>query len=146
MPQPLSGSTRASPSASQRSCTLPPEPSELRKQTCALPALTSKKTVRLLPPQSSASMQVQAAKNPLPDGKGGPGASTITIFGMKNCGGGEWKETREYRHSGPNGDPVKITSNMSAQEAVEEYQKMLRDERTIVLFPSNSDSKDDECE
>jgi hypothetical protein len=88
----------------------------------------------------------ESAARKIADGKGGPGASTITIFGMKNCGGGEWKETREYRHSGPNGDPVKITSNMSAQEAVEEYQKMLRDERTIVLFPSNSDSKDDECE
>jgi hypothetical protein len=74
-------------------------------------------------------MGEESAARKIADGKGGPGASTITIFGMKNCGGGEWKETKEYRHSGPNGDPVKITSNMTAQEAVEAYQAMLRDER-----------------
>jgi hypothetical protein len=75
-------------------------------------------------------------------GKGGPGAATMAIFGMKNCGGGEWKETREYRHSGSGGGPVKmITSSMTAQEAVEAYQAMLRDERATLVADINAEAE-----
>jgi hypothetical protein len=61
---------------------------------------------------------------------------------MKNCGGGEWKETREYRHSGSGGGPVKmITSSMTAQEAVEAYQAMLRDERARLVADVNAEAE-----
>lgn len=34
---------------------------------------------------------------------GGPGASTLAIFGMKNMGSDDWREKQEHEHSNPDG-------------------------------------------
>lgn len=37
---------------------------------------------------------------------GGPGTSTMIIFGLKNMGGDEWTDTTKTELSGPNGAPI----------------------------------------
>lgn len=46
---------------------------------------------------------------------GGPGTSTMIIFGLKNMGGDEWSDTTKTELSGPGGGPIK-TEETSARE------------------------------
>lgn len=46
---------------------------------------------------------------------GGPGTSTMIIFGLKNMGGDEWTDTTKTELSGPGGGPIK-TEETSARE------------------------------
>lgn len=48
-------------------------------------------------------------------GNGGPGASTMVIFGLKNVGEGEWRDKQEVEHAGKDGGPMQVAS-MSADE------------------------------
>jgi hypothetical protein len=68
----------------------------------------------------------RAAQN-VASGNGGPGASSMVMFCLRNIDSDEWKDTREIRHAGNDGGPVRnITATMTAQEAIEAYQAMLR--------------------
>jgi hypothetical protein len=63
----------------------------------------------------------RAAQN-VASGNGGPGASSMVMFCLRNIDSGEWKDTRELRHAGPNAEPVRtIDATMTAQEAIEAY-------------------------
>ncbi len=41
-------------------------------------------------------------------GNGGPGASTLAVFGMKNMGHDDWSDKQQFEHSGPGGSPLNI--------------------------------------
>ena len=47
-----------------------------------------------------------------------------TLFCLRNIGSHEWKDTRELRHAGYDGGPVRaITPDMTAQEAIEAFRR-----------------------
>jgi hypothetical protein len=75
----------------------------------------------------------RAAQN-VASGNGGPGASSMVMFCLRNIDSGEWKDTRELRHAGPNAEPVRtIDATMTAQEAIEAYQAMLRASQPVMI-------------
>jgi hypothetical protein len=39
---------------------------------------------------------------------GGPGGATVTIFGLKNMGSGEWTDKQEIEHTGAAGGPFRL--------------------------------------
>ncbi len=43
------------------------------------------------------------------NGNGGPGASTLAVFGMKNMGRDDWSDIQQFEHSGPGGSPLNIS-------------------------------------
>lgn len=49
----------------------------------------------------------QAAMN-IRSGNGGAGASTITIFGLKNMSDGDWDDVQRQEFSGPGGGPIPL--------------------------------------
>jgi hypothetical protein len=75
----------------------------------------------------------RAAQN-VASGKGGPGASSMVMFCLRNIDSVEWKDTRKFRHTGHDGGPIRnITATMTAQEAIEAYQAMLRAEKPLMI-------------
>lgn len=75
----------------------------------------------------------RAAQN-VASGNGGPGASSMVMFCLRNIDSDEWKDTREIRQAGNDGGPVRnITATMTAREAVEAYQATLRAERPLMI-------------
>ena len=48
-------------------------------------------------------------------GTGGPGASTVIVFGLKNMGGDEWVDTSRREITGKDGEP--FTVNIEGRDA-----------------------------
>jgi hypothetical protein len=40
-------------------------------------------------------------------GNGGPGASSMTAFGLTNLGDGEWRNRQDHTFAGPGGGPIR---------------------------------------
>lgn len=51
------------------------------------------------------------------DGNGGPGASTMVVFGLSNLGDGEWRNKQDHTLANPDG------SNL--------------ENKTVIIIPSN---------
>lgn len=51
------------------------------------------------------------------NGKGGPGASTMTVFGLSNLGDGEWRNKQDHTFANPDG------SNL--------------EHKTVIILPPN---------
>jgi hypothetical protein len=46
-------------------------------------------------------------------GHGGPGASTMVVFGLCNMGDGEWRNRQDHTHAGPGGGPIETKQTIA---------------------------------
>lgn len=72
-------------------------------------------------------------------GDGGPGASAIAVFALKNFGGADFADKREVAYSGGINHAL-----MTYQEAIEEARRRGLPEMVLLAEPLERDGPDDE--